>query len=567
MLGLWLFQILVLLIFITLFAFLLGEYMAKVYAGEPTFLSPILNPIEKFLYKIFGIDPTEDMSWKTFALNFLLFISIGIVILFLLLRSQAFLPLNPEKFQNIKWDSALNTAISFVTNTNWLAYSSEANLSYLTRILGTNLQNFLSAAAGMTVAIALINSFIKKNTEGVGNFWVYLTKSIIHILLPLAIILAIFFISQGTPDNLQPYIHATTLEGKEQIIAQGPAASQIAIKQLGTNGGGFFAANSAHPYENPNPLTDLINILALLVIAAAFPITFGALIKDRVEGWAIFTAMMLLFIISLACVLWSESHGNPLFAKLGIQNGLSMEGKEVRLGTEATIAFANAATATTAGATSSSYTSLMPLTGLVLIFNMAIGEVIFGGVGAGFLNMMFYIILTMFLVGLMIGRSPEIYGKKLDAHVMLLTIIALFIPNIFQLFFSALAISIDSNIMGLINHEFHGISEIFYAYTSGIGNNGSAFTGFNANTTFYNLTMAFVMLLGYLAKNISGLAVAGAVIRKNSSPPATRFPTTGLIFILVVIMIILFIGTLAFLPILVLGPVLEHMTLLVGKVY
>jgi len=548
-------------------AFFLGEYMAKVFAGERTFLSPILVPTEKFLYKIFDIDPNEDMTWGTFAANFLIFILIGVTALFFLQIAQAFLPLNPENFQAIKWDTAINTSISFVTNTDWQAYKSEATLSYLTRILGMGLQNFLSAAVGMTIAIALINAFVRKNTYGVGNFWVYLTRSIGYILLPLSIILALLLISQGTPDNFKSYVHVKTLEGKEQVIAQGPAASQIAIKHLGTNGGGFFAANSAHPYENPNPFTDIINILALLVIAAAFPFTFGALMKDRAQGWTIFIAMMLLFIIGLAFVLWSESHGNPLLTKLHIQNGINMEGKEMRLGTHASVAFANSATATTSGAASSSYTSLMPLTGLVLIFNMAIGEVVFGGVGAGFINMMFYIILSMFLVGLMIGRSPEIYGKKLDSYDMLITIIALFVPNILQLIFSAIAISMDSNSAGLINPGFHGISEVFYNYTSAIGNNGSSFAGSNTDTKFYNLMIAFVMLVGYLAKNISALAIAGSIIQKNSSPLATRFPTASPIFILVLAIVILFIGTLTFLPVLVLGPVLEHLSIISGKVF
>lgn len=562
-----LFQIPVFLIFITVIAFFLGEYMAKVFAGERTFLSPILVPTENFIYKILHINPYEDMTWKTFTANFLAFLFVGIVALFLLQLLQAILPLNPEHFPAMKWDTAINTAISFVTNTDWQSYNSEAVMSYFTRMFGTGLQNFLSAAVGMAVAVALINSFARKNTEGIGNFWVYLTRSILYILLPLSIILAIFLISQGTPDNLNAYVHAKTLEGKEQIIAQGPAASQIAIKQLGTNGGGFFTANAAHPYENPTPFTDIISILALLAIAAAFPITFGALIKDRTQGWAMFAAMMLLFIISLVLVLWTESSSNPLFAKLGIYNGLNMEGKEVRLGIQASAAFASSATATTGGAASSSYTSLMPLTGLILIFNMAIGEVIFGGVGAGLINMMFYIILTMFLVGLMIGRSPEVYGKKLDGHEMLLTVIALFIPNVLQLVFSAIAISMPSNIAGLINPEFHGISEIFYAYTSAIGNNGSAFSGLNADTRFYNITIAITMLIGFLAKNISALAIAGSMILKKSSPQITRFPTTGPMFIIVLVITILFIGTLTFLPVLVLGPVLEHLSIMSEKTF
>ena len=408
MLGAWFFQIATLLILLTICAFFLGEYMAKVFAGERTFISPILAPVEKLIYRFFGVDPSEDMDWKTFAMNVVLFIFVGIIALFLLLRMQDVLPLNPNGFQAIRWDTAINAAVSFVTNSNWQSYKSEAVISYLSSMLGMGLQNFLSAATGMAVAVALINAFVRKNTEGIGNFWVYLTRSIIYVLLPLSIILSIFLVSQGSIDNLNPYVHIKTLEGKEQIIAQGPAASQIAIKHLGTSGGGFFAANSAHPYENPTPVTDYINILALLLIVAAFPFVFGALIKDRSQGFAIFIAMMLLFVIGLCFVIWSESHGNPLLTKLGIHNGVNMEGKEVRFGPLASAVFASSATATSTGAASSSYDSLMPLTGLVLIFNMAIGEVIFGGVGTGFVGMMFYVMLTMFLTGLMIGRSPEV---------------------------------------------------------------------------------------------------------------------------------------------------------------
>jgi potassium-transporting ATPase potassium-binding subunit len=561
-----LFQIPVFLVFITIIAFFLGEYMAKVYAGERTFISKILIPVENGIYKILKTDPHEDMSWKTFASNFVIFIFIGISVLFFICLAQNIFPLNPEHFPAFKWHTAINTAIAFVTNSDWQAYNIEGSLSYFTRLFGLGIQNFLSAALGMTIAVSLMNAFIKKSSTGLGNFWVYLTRSILYILLPLSIILAVFLIAQGTPDNLNAYVHAETLEGKEQIIAQGPAASQIAIKQIGTNGGGFFTANSAHPYENPTPFTDLISILALLAIAAAFPITFGVLIKDRIQGWAIFATMMLLFITGLVFILWTES-GNSFLTNLGIQNGLNMEGKEVRFGIQASVAYANSATATSGGAANSSYTSLMPLSGLILIFNMAIGEAIFGGAGSGFINMMFYIILTMFLVGLMIGRSPEIYGKKLDSREMLLTVIALFIPNVLQLVFSAVALSIPANISGLLNPQFHGISEIFYNYTSAIGNNGSAFGGINMDTKFYNLSIALTMLIGFLTKYISALAIAGSIISKKSSPPITRFPTTGPIFNIVLIMVILFVGTLTFLPVLVLGPILEHLSFITGNTF
>lgn len=557
----WLFQLVTLLLALTVSAYFLGNYMAKVFAGESTFLSPVLAPIEEFLYKIFGIEPTEEMDWKTFSIQLLFFILIGTIALFILQKAQGFLPLNPENFKGIKWDTALNTAISFVTNTNWQVYKSEATMSYLTRMLGMGLQNFLSAATGMAVAVALINAFARKNTHKIGNFWVYLTRSIIYILLPLSIILAVFFISQGCIDNINPSAHIKTLEGKEQIIAQGPAASQIAIKQLGTNGGGFFTANSAHPYENPTSFTDYINILAMLLIAAAFPFTFGALIKDRSQGWAIFIAMMLLFVIGLCAAIWFESQGNPIFAKLGIYKGNNMLGKEVRFGQLSSIFFANAATATSTGAANSAYNSLMPLTGLILIFNMAIGGVIFGGVGTGLVSMLFYIVLTMFLIGLMIGRTPEVYGKKLGTYEMVMTVLALFLPCVIQLILSAIAISTSAGITGMENQNFRGLSEVLYSYISSASNNGSSLGGLKPNSVFYNLTISVAMALGYLTTKISALAIAGQIAQKNSSPLAIRFPTNGALFVLVLSCTILILSILSFFPALVLGPVLEHLTI------
>ena len=378
----------------------------------------------------------------------------------------------------------------------------------------------------MAAAVAFINAFIRKNSIGIGNFWVYLTRSLFYILLPLAIILSLVLVSQGCIDNFHPYVHAQTLEGKEQIIAQGPVASQIAIKHLGTSGGGFFTANSAHPYENPTPFTDYLELLSMLIIAAAFPFAFGALVKNRAQGWAIFIAMMLLFVIGLGFAMWSESHGNPLLAKLGIHN-VNMEGKEMRLGTLASVVFSSASTATSTGAMNASLDSLMPLTGLVCIFNMAIGGVIFGGVGSGFIGMLFYGILAMFLIGLMIGRTPEIYGKKLEPYEMVITVIALFLPCIFQLILSAIAAATNIGIASLENPASHGLSEIIYTYASSISNNGSAFMGLNANVPFYNLTTGFAMLFGRCITIISALAIAGSMVQKKINPPIARFPTTS----------------------------------------
>ncbi|CAL7960583.1 K(+) transporting P-type ATPase subunit KdpA [Gammaproteobacteria bacterium] len=563
----WLFQIAMFLFVLTVIAIPFGEYIAKVFAGERTFLSPVFVPVERFLYKIFGVDPHEDMDWKTFTVNLLLFNLVGLVALFLLQEVQGFLPLNPEKLKAVRWDTAINVAISFVTNTDWQSYKSETTMSYLTQMLGLGLQNFLSAATGMAAAVAFINAFIRKNTVGIGNFWVYLTRSLIYILLPLAIAVALVLIAQGCVDNFQPYVHVQTLEGKEQIIAQGPAASQIAIKHLGTSGGGFFTANSAHPYENPTPFTDYLELLSLLIIAAAFPFAFGAFVNNRAQGWAIFIAMMLLFIMGLSFALWSEFHGNPLLTKLGVHHGLNMEGKEERFGTLASVIFASASTATSTGAMNASLDSLMPLTGLITFFNIAIGGVVFGGVGCGFIGMLFYGILAMFLIGLMIGRTPEIYGKKLEPYEMIVTVIVLFLPCIFQLILSAIAATTSIGIASLGNPSPHGLSEIIYTYASSVSNNGSAFMGLESNIPFYNLTTGFAMLFGRFIAIVCALAIAGSMVQKKINAPTARFPTASPLFVFVLVSVVLIIGALTFFPVLVLGPVLEHLYILDGQTF
>ena len=553
MLQTWLFQIAMFLFILTVIAIPLGEYMAKVFVGERTFLSPILVPFENFLYKVFGVDIHVDMDWKTFTVSLLLFNLVGLIALFLLQEAQGFLPLNPAKLKAVRWDTAINVAISFVTNTDWQPYKSETTMSYLTQMFGLGLQNFLSAATGMAAAVALINAFIRKSTVGIGNFWVYLTRSLIYILLPLAIAVALVLVSQGCIDNFHPYVHAQTLEGKEQIIAQGPAASQIAIKHLGTSGGGFFTANSAHPYENPTPFTDYLELLSLLIIAAAFPFAFGALVNNRSQGWAIFAAMMFLFVMGLSFALWSELHGNPLLTKLGIHHGLNMEGKEERFGMLASVIFASAGTATSTGAMNVSLGSLMPLTGLIAFFNMAIGGVIFGGVGCGFIGMLFYGMLAMFLIGLMIGRTPEIYGKKLEPYEMIITVVVLFLPCIVQLIFSAIAVTV------LGNSSPRGLSEIIYTYASSMSNNGSTLMVSESNTIFYNLTTGFVMLFGRFVTIVCALAIAGSVAQKKFNPPTARFPTASPLFVFVLISVVLVNGALTFFPVLVLGPILEHL--------
>lgn len=557
-------QVLVFLAVLTAIAYPLGEYMARVFSGGRTFMSPIIAPIENCCYKIFKVNPHEEHDWKTFVLDLVVFNLIGLVALFLLQEIQQFLPLNPQKLGAVKWHTAINTAISYVTNTNWQSYKNEITMSYLTKMLGQNLQNFLSSATGIAAGIAFIHGFQRKTTVLIGNFWVYLTRAILYILLPLAIILSLTLVSQGVVQNFNSYTKVHTMEGPEQILAQGPAASQVAIKHLGTNGGGFFAANSAHPFENATPLTDYLEILGLLIIAAAFPFTFGAILKDRKQGWTIFMAMLLLFVIGLSAAIWSEFHGNPLLEKIGVLHGVNMEGKEVRTGQLASLVFANSTTATSTGAVNTMHGSLMPLTGLVLTFNMAIGEVIFGGVGTGFIGMLFYAILAMFLIGLMVGRSPEIYGKKLEPYEMIMASIALLLPAIAQLILSAISITSKAGIASLGNPGSHGLSEILYAFASGMGNNGSAFGGLNTNVPFYNLMLGAAMLIGRIVIIIPALALAGSLVEKKLAPLTARFPTAKPPFVIILVLTVMLLGALTFFPVWVLGPILEHVSIFSG---
>lgn len=565
--GMILLQLALFLAFLTIIALVLGEYIAKVFKGETTILSFILRPIEKLLYKLFSIDETTEMDWKTYAFSLIILSVLGIIGLFALQELQHLLPLNPQNLSAVRWDTAINTAVSFVTNTNWQAYAGENTMSYLTQMLGLTVQNFVSAAVGIAVAIAFLRAFTKKETATIGNFWVDLTRSIVYILLPLSILYSIVFVSQGTIQNLNHYTKVQTLQGQEQIIAQGPVASQEAIKILGTNGGGFFNANSAHPYENPNPATDYMQILGLLIISAALPFTFGVLINNRKQGWAIFAAMAILYLIGLAVALWSEFHGNPFLSKLGIEHGLNMEGKEVRFGILNSLLFGQSTTVTSCGAVNSMHDSFMPLTGLVLMFNMMVGEVIFGGVGSGLVGMILYAILTMFLVGLMIGRTPEIFGKKLEPYEMIMAVIALILPSVVQLIFGAIAATHGFGLSSLNNVGSHGLSEIIYAFASGAGNNGSAFAGLNANTPFYNLSIAFAMLVGRFGTLIPSLAIAGSLIQKRFVPDEAKFPTASPLFVVMLVSVVIVVGALTFFPVMVLGPILEKLLMSAGGLF
>ncbi len=537
----------------------LGKYMAAVFSGERTFMTPILRPVEIIIYRICMVDETEEHSWKQYAQGFILFNVVGIVILMIIQMAQGVLPLNPGKFPGVRWDTAFNTAVSFVTNTNWQSYVPESSVSYLTQMSGLAVQNFLSAAIGMAVALTLVRSFIRRESATIGNIWVDMTRAVLYVLLPLSVIAGIVLVSQGVIQSLGAQVNAETLEHARQVIPLGPAASQVAIKQLGSNGGGFFNANSAHPFENPTFLANLVETFSILLIPMAFVFMFGFMIKNARQGWALFFAMMILFILGLGVILYTEQRPNPALENIGLSGQINMEGKETRLGVLWSSLWSESTTVTSNGSVNSMHDSFMPLGGLVQLFNMGIGEVIFGGVGVGLIGMLFYVILAMFVAGLMIGRTPEFMGKKLGSCEMTMAMVSMLLPMISMIIFSAVAISSKAGLAGLNNPSSHGLSEILYAYTSGHGNNGSAFGGLNANTVFYNLTIGVAILIGRFATILPALAVAGSLARQKIVPAsAATFPTTGIMFIVILISVIFIMGALTFFPVYSLGPVLEH---------
>lgn len=555
-------------IIFSVLAFPLGEYMAKVFSGQKNFLTPVAAPCEKFLYRLFGIDEKEEMSWKAYSLSLILFNFIGLVFLFILQLVQGTLPLNPQKLGAVRWDTALNTAVSFVTNTNWQSYSGEKTMSYLTQMLGLTVQNFLSAATGIAVAVSVIRGFVRKTTSFIGNFWADLTRGVLYILLPLSLILSLLLVSQGVTQTLNGSIMASTIEGSTQVIAVGPVASQEAIKQIGTNGGGFFNVNSAHPLENPSPLTGFLEMLGLMLIPAALPFMLGAMLKNRRQGAALFASMIFLYLAGLAIFAWSETSGNPLLEQAGIAQGMNMEGKEVRNGIIGSVIFAHATTATSCGAVNSMHDSMTPLGGLILLFNMGTGEVIFGGVGVGLVGLLGYVIITMFLAGLMIGRTPELMGKKMEQLEMIMSLIIILTPAILLLILSAIAASTGAGLAGITNGGPHGLSQIIYTFASSAGNNGSAFAGINANSVFYNLATALAMLVGRFSTLIPALAIAGSLANKKIIPAsAATFPTTGLLFTLMLICVIIIVGALTFFPVFTLGPFLEHLLMAIGRTF
>ena len=560
-------QILVFCAIVVALAKPLGAYMTRVFEGERTFLSPILNPVERGFYALAGIDPKADQRWTGYAASMLMFNFVGFLALYAVLRLQDVLPLNPQGMSAMTPDLALNTAASFVTNTNWQSYGGETTLGYFAQMSGLTVQNFVSAATGIALAVALIRGFARRSASGVGNFWADLTRCTLYILLPICLVFAIFLVWQGIPQNMSPYVETTTLEGGTQTIAQGPVASQVAIKMLGTNGGGFFNVNAAHPYENPTPLSNFIQMLSIFVLGAALTNVFGRMVGDQRQGWAILSAMGVLFIVGVGVAYWAESAGNPLLTALGVDPSAgNMEGKEVRFGVAASALFAVITTAASCGAVNAMHASLTPLGGMVPLINMELGEVIVGGVGAGLYGMLLFAIITVFIAGLMVGRTPEYLGKKIEAREVKLTMLAILCLPLMMLGLTAIAVVVPNGLSSISTPGPHGFSEVLYAYTSGAANNGSAFAGLSANTPFYNTTLAVAMLIGRFFIIVPMLAIAGSLAAKKAVPLSRgTFPTDGPLFVGLLVGVVLIVGGLTFLPALALGPIVEHLAMIAGQ--
>jgi len=552
----------VLLFFILLIGLtpVLGDYMGKVFSGNNHFMLPLFGWLERIIYKIIGIKPDEETNWKSYTFALLFINLIGLIFLLLIQLFQASLPLNPNNLPDVKWDSAINTSISFVTNTNWQGYAGETTMSYLVQMIGLTVQNFLSAGTGIAVLLALIRGIVRKTSDTLGCFWVDLTRSILYVLLPISILVSILLAGQGVVQNYKKNIDVVTLEGRHQTLPMGPAASQISIKQLGTNGGGFFNANSSHPFENPTPFSNFIEMLAILLIPAALTYTYGKMAGSVRHGWTIFTAMLIMLIAGFLISLFAENSSNPVFGNLPL-----MEGKETRFGIVNSILWSASTTAASNGSVNAMHSSLSPLSGMIAMVNMMLGEVIFGGVGAGLYGMVIFIILTVFIAGLMVGRTPEYLGKKIEAFEVQMAIIATLMPGFVILILSAWASVSKPGLSGISNSGPHGFSEILYAFSSALGNNGSAFAGLNANTVFYNLTLGIGMLLGRFGIIIPVLAIAGSMVKKKITPlSAGTFRTDNGLFISLLIAVILIVGGLTFFPAISLGPLVEHILLQSG---
>ncbi len=583
-------QIFALLVILTLLVKPLGKYMAKVYQGERNILSPLFAPFEKMIYHFIGIEKDAEMNWKQYAVSMLIFNCLGIAMLLTLLMLQEYLPLNPQKFSGFSWHLAFNTAVSFVTNTNWQAYSGESTASYFSQVIGLAVQNFLSAATGMAILIAFIRGLVRRTAETMGNFWVDLTRSVLYILLPISFLVTLVLVSQGVIQNFSTYKNVYLLQEtsyekpkldiqgnqikdergklvtknvtvKEQILPMGPVASQEAIKEVGTNGGGFFNANSSHPYENPTPFTNFLEILLILMIPSALTYTFGRMVGNTKQGWAIYIAMLFLFVFALGVFYWAEYHGNPLVQNLGVE-GPYMEGKEVRLGVGGSVLFSTSTTATSCGAVNNMHDSLTPLGGMIPIVLILLGEVVFGGVGSGMYTMLAFVVIAVFTAGLMIGRTPEYLGKKIEVTEMWMSVITVLTAGVFVLLFVSIALVTSGGLSSISNPGPHGLSEVLYAFASPANNNGSAFGGLNANTVFYNVMTAVAMIAGRYIPAVAVLAMSGSLVKKKYVPPSVgTLPTDQLSFIIWLMVVILIVGALTFFPALALGPIVEHLTI------
>ena len=547
----------------------LGRFMAGLFMGQRTFLHPLLHPVERGFYRLAGIDPEREQSWHGYALAMLTFSAAGFAALYALLRLQGVLPGNPAGLPGVAPDLAFNTAISFLTNTNWQAYSGESTMSNLAQMAGLTVHNFLSAATGIALAMAVTRAFARSGAATLGNFWVDLTRATLYVLLPLAVVVALAFVALGVPQTLVASFDATALQGTQQVIAIGPVASQEAIKQLGTNGGGFFNANSAHPFENPSALSNVLAIWAMLAVSAALPITFGRMVGSERQGWAIVSAMALLLIVGVGVVYWAETAGNPLLTALGVDPSMgNMEGHEQRFGQAMSALFIAVTTGLSCGAVNTMHDSLLPLAGMVPMVLMQLGEVLPGGVGSGLYGMVVFAVLSVFVAGLMVGRTPELLGKKIEAREIKLAVLAVLILPMVILGFTALAAVLPVALAGLNNAGPHGLSEMLYAYSSAAGNNGSAFAGLSANTPWYNITLGTAMVLGRFAYVIPVLAMAGSLAAKTrAAPSAGTLPTDGPLFVGLLVGVIVILGGLQFFPALALGPVVEHVLMLAGKTF
>jgi potassium-transporting ATPase potassium-binding subunit len=541
---------------------IIGTYIASVYSGKNRFLQSTFGWAEMGIYRICKIDPSEEMTWKQYVGALMIFNAFGFIAVFILQLIQNSLPLNPQGLPNVSWHSSINTAVSFMTNTNWQGYAGETTLSYLTQMLGLSVQNFLSAATGMAVFLALTRGIIRKSTKLIGNFWSDTVKTTLYILLPLSIILAIVLVSQGVVQTFSHYKEITTIEGVKQVIPLGPAASQIAIKQLGTNGGGFFNANSAHPFENPTPFSNFLQMLSILLIPVSLTNTYGKMVNNKRHGLIVFGVMLIMWLTGLGLSLYTEYGGNP------INGSISMEGKETRFGLANSVIWSTATSVASNGSVNAMHDSLTPIAGGVAMFNIMLGEIIFGGVGAGMYGMLLFILLTVFLAGLMVGRTPEYLGKKIEAREMQMTLIAILAQCAAILIGAGVALILPVGLSSLANKGPHGLSEILYAYTSAVGNNGSAFAGLNANTVFYNLTLGIAMIIGRFAVIIPVLAIAGNLAQKKITPiSAGTFDTNNATFAVLLVSVILIVGALTFFPALSLGPIIEHFLMNAGKVF